>query len=322
MAADNGESSTLPWPIMDAACSVSCSLAGNRPEEGLGAQGGCLNRQAHGHGRSFELALGHGVPGGDEGGVAGVRERIAEGHGAQGTFRIAFGIFEGPAVHREGGRARYLGVRGEPVAEHGQGIDHFEDGAGRVLAQHGGVVAVAAGAGRRGQDGAGGRPEGHNGRGRSHVCQRGLGQRLQPLVQGGFQRSPRDGRHFEQGPPRVRRGGLDLFPGQVGALGADDQRRRFPGVACRIAAAGLRGLSHPRRSADPSEASICSAVASPTAPSTGRAKVRLGASGTDPGMARAPGTAAICSLVTVRPSSRRVMARTKASGPAALTWSA
>ena len=70
----------------------------------------------------------------------------------------------------------------------------------------------------------------------------------------------------------------------------------------------------------PPDFSICSAFASAAVPSRARAKVRVGARGRESGTARPPGIAEICASVMVRlPSSRSVMAETKASGPAAAT---
>ena len=102
------------------------SLAGDGAEEGVGPQAGRLNGNAQGGGCGLQLGLADGIPGRDERGVAGVRKRVAQGDGPQGVCRIALGVLERAAVHRERGRALNLGVRGHAVADHGERIHHLE----------------------------------------------------------------------------------------------------------------------------------------------------------------------------------------------------
>ena len=85
-----------------------------------------------------------------------------------------------------------------------------------------------------------------------------------------------------------------------------------------------RPVMSPGESA-PSEFSISSAVASPAEPSRARAKVRVGARDRVEFRAAAPGISATSAWNTgggLTSSWRRVMASTKASGPAAWTWAA
>ena len=144
-------------------------LARDRAKEGGGSQRWCLDGDAQRGRGGFELRLADAVPGVDEGRVAGVRKGIAQCHGPQRGRGVALGVLEGAAVHGKGWRAVDRGVRGHAVAEHGQGIDHLEDRAGGVLAQHCGVVAVAAGSGGGREDGAAGGPERHDGRRRADL---------------------------------------------------------------------------------------------------------------------------------------------------------
>ena len=178
-AAASGDISTLPWPIIEAACSVPDGVARNRAQERAGPQRRGLHGDAEGRGSGFQLGLADRVPGVDEGGVAGVREGVAQGHGAQRGRRVALGVLEGPAVDGQGGGAVHRGIRGHAVADHGQGIHDLEDGTGGVLAQQRGVVAVAARSGGGGQDGAAGGPERHDRRRRAHLGQDVLGQLLE-----------------------------------------------------------------------------------------------------------------------------------------------
>ena len=110
-------------------------------------------------------------------------------------------------------RAVDLGVRGQAVAEHGQRVDDLEDRARGVLAQQGGVVAVAARPGGGGEDSAGGRAQGHNGRRGTDLGQDVLGELLEVRVQGRFQR--RSGRCS---PPGIGPGAGRAAPGVLSAV--------------------------------------------------------------------------------------------------------